>query len=65
MKYRLSIDHARRHAELRDEDCGLFESRPRKTDKVDEFWSAAHFDSEAVVRSAVLDRLKTADGGSY
>ena len=65
MKYRLFIDHAKRRPTLHAEDCGRFESRPKKTDNLDEFWSAAHFDSEAAAISTVLDRLKTADGVSY
>jgi hypothetical protein len=65
MKYRLFIDHARRRATLHAEDCGLSDSRRKKTDNEDEFWSAAHFDSEAAAMAAVLDRLKTADRVSY
>jgi hypothetical protein len=65
MKYRLFIDHARRRATLHAEDCGLFDSRPKKTDNLDEFWSAAQFDSEAAAMLAVRDRLKTADGVSH
>jgi hypothetical protein len=65
MKYRLFIDHVRRRATLHAEDCALFDGRPKKTDSQDEFWSAAHFGSEAAASSTVLDRLKTADGVSY
>jgi hypothetical protein len=65
MKDRLFIDHARRRATLHAEDCGLFKSRGDERNNLDEFWSAVHFDSEVAARSAVLDRLRTADGVSY
>ena len=55
MKFRLLMDHARRRATLHAEECGPFKSRGDERHNLDEFWSAAHFDSEAVARSAVLD----------
>jgi hypothetical protein len=65
VKYGLFIDHTRRQATLHVADCELFRRRGVDTDNLDQFWSAAHFESEDAARSAVIDRLTTVDGIGY